>query len=268
MPTFVDTPQVATLLGDPAFKAGIVNRIPLRRVGETSDLIGPAIFLVLGRRVVRHGPGPRDRRRPDRNAVDEERPTMSMMEPVTGNVSTTTKLRGCNPSFVTTSDGVVVIDTPQLPTKAVAMRAEAEAHGPDPVHRQHRAPRRPHLRQLLVQGRRDRRQPPGLYERFMVVFPELDPFAYAYESVPARRAGHRPRRPRRARPVARPRGLLPGPEQGPDRVHRRRDAAGRQPHVPTASTRPGTRRASSRCTCPRRASCSPATRSSPAARRG
>ena len=45
MPTFVDTPQVATLLGDPAFKAGIVNRIPLRRVGETSDLVGPAIFL-------------------------------------------------------------------------------------------------------------------------------------------------------------------------------------------------------------------------------
>jgi len=45
MPTFVDTPQVATLLGDPVFKAGIVNRIPLRRVGETTDLVGPAIFL-------------------------------------------------------------------------------------------------------------------------------------------------------------------------------------------------------------------------------
>ena len=44
MPTFVDTPQVATLLADPAFKAGIVNRIPLARVGETSDLVGPAIF--------------------------------------------------------------------------------------------------------------------------------------------------------------------------------------------------------------------------------
>ncbi len=44
MPTFVDTPQVATLLEDPAFKAGIVNRIPLGRVGETSDLVGPAIF--------------------------------------------------------------------------------------------------------------------------------------------------------------------------------------------------------------------------------
>ncbi len=44
MPTFVDTPQVATLLADPAFKAGIVSRIPLGRVGETHDLIGPAIF--------------------------------------------------------------------------------------------------------------------------------------------------------------------------------------------------------------------------------
>lgn len=46
MPTFVDTPQVATMLADPAFKAGIVGRIPLGRVGETRDLIGPAIFLV------------------------------------------------------------------------------------------------------------------------------------------------------------------------------------------------------------------------------
>ncbi len=44
-PTFVDTPQVATLLGDPAFKAGIVSRIPLGRVGTTDDLIGAAIFL-------------------------------------------------------------------------------------------------------------------------------------------------------------------------------------------------------------------------------
>jgi len=43
-PTFVDTPQVAMLLGDPAFKAGIVGRIPLGRVGGTSDLTGAAIF--------------------------------------------------------------------------------------------------------------------------------------------------------------------------------------------------------------------------------
>ena len=52
------------------------------------------------------------------------------MERVTANVYTNTRIRGCNPSFVVTSDGVVVIDTPQLPTKAVAMRAEAESHGP------------------------------------------------------------------------------------------------------------------------------------------
>ena len=45
MPTFVDTPQVASMLADPAFKAGIVGRIPMGRVGETRDLVGPAIFL-------------------------------------------------------------------------------------------------------------------------------------------------------------------------------------------------------------------------------
>jgi gluconate 5-dehydrogenase len=45
MPTFVDTPQVAMLLEDPAFRAGIVSRIPLGRVGATGDLVGPAIFL-------------------------------------------------------------------------------------------------------------------------------------------------------------------------------------------------------------------------------
>jgi gluconate 5-dehydrogenase len=43
-PTFVDTPQVAMLLGDPAFKSGLVSRIPLGRVGETRDLVGPVIF--------------------------------------------------------------------------------------------------------------------------------------------------------------------------------------------------------------------------------
>jgi gluconate 5-dehydrogenase len=43
-PTFVDTPQVAMLLGDPAFKAGVVSRIPLGRVGETADLVGPVLF--------------------------------------------------------------------------------------------------------------------------------------------------------------------------------------------------------------------------------
>ena len=44
-PTFVDTPQVAMLLGDPDFKAGIVSRIPLGRVGDTDDMTGPVVFL-------------------------------------------------------------------------------------------------------------------------------------------------------------------------------------------------------------------------------
>jgi len=43
-PTFVDTPQVASLLGDPAFKAGIVSRIPIGRVGTTDDLLGAALL--------------------------------------------------------------------------------------------------------------------------------------------------------------------------------------------------------------------------------
>ena len=52
------------------------------------------------------------------------------MQRVTPSVFTTTEIRGCNPSYVVTSAGVVVIDTPQLPTKAVAFRQEAEQHGP------------------------------------------------------------------------------------------------------------------------------------------
>jgi gluconate 5-dehydrogenase len=43
-PTFVDTPQVAMLLDDPDFKAGIVNRVPLRRVGQPEDLLGPVLM--------------------------------------------------------------------------------------------------------------------------------------------------------------------------------------------------------------------------------
>lgn len=40
-----------------------------------------------------------------------------------------TTQRGCNPSMVRTSAGDVIIDTPQLPTKAVAIRAAAERLG-------------------------------------------------------------------------------------------------------------------------------------------
>ena len=105
------------------------------------------------------------------------------LELVTPNIYTTTKLRGCNPSFVTTSDGVVVIDTPQLPTRAVAMRAEAERHGPIRylINTEH------HVDHIfgnywfkgvpVVEHR-------GLYDNFMVPTPDLDPYAYALEAVP------------------------------------------------------------------------------------
>ena len=59
MPTFVDTPQVATLLADPAFKAGIVSRIPLGRVGETARPRRPGHLPLFRRRIVRDRPDPR-----------------------------------------------------------------------------------------------------------------------------------------------------------------------------------------------------------------
>jgi len=43
-PTFVDTPQVAALLSDTAFKAGLVARVPLGRVGKTDDLLGAVLL--------------------------------------------------------------------------------------------------------------------------------------------------------------------------------------------------------------------------------
>jgi gluconate 5-dehydrogenase len=43
-PTFVDTPQVATLLQDPVFKAKLVDRIPLKRIGLTQDLVGAVLL--------------------------------------------------------------------------------------------------------------------------------------------------------------------------------------------------------------------------------
>ena len=106
------------------------------------------------------------------------------MENVTPNVFTETKLRGCNPSFVTTSDGVVVIDTPQLPTRAVAMRQEAESRGPIRylINTEH------HVDHIFgnyyFRGAGTVVNHQGLYDNFMVVTPDLDPYAYAKEAIP------------------------------------------------------------------------------------
>jgi len=106
------------------------------------------------------------------------------MERVTDNVFTETKLRGCNPSYVTTTGGVVVIDTPQLPTRAVAMRKEAESRGPIRylVNTEH------HVDHIFgnyyFKGAGTVVNHQGLYDNFMVVGPMLDPFAYAAEAIP------------------------------------------------------------------------------------
>jgi cyclase len=106
------------------------------------------------------------------------------MERVTDNVCTDTTLRGCNPSYVTTSDGVVVIDTPQLPTRAVAMRREAEAHGPIRylINTEHHVD---HIfGNYFFKGAGPVVNHQGLFDNFMVVTADLDPFAYAREAIP------------------------------------------------------------------------------------
>jgi len=43
-PTFVRTPQVEDLLADEEFRQGLLRRIPLGRIAETDDVVGPVLF--------------------------------------------------------------------------------------------------------------------------------------------------------------------------------------------------------------------------------
>ena len=106
------------------------------------------------------------------------------MQQVTANVRTATDIRGCNPSYVTTADGVVVIDTPQLPTRAVGMREEAETFGPIRyvVNTEHHVDHIFGNYYFKGAGRIVHHQ--GVADNFMVVGPILDPFAYAAEAIP------------------------------------------------------------------------------------
>src|SRR5690606_33948532 len=106
------------------------------------------------------------------------------MQRVTDRVFTNTTLRGCNPSYVVTSDGVVVVDTPQLPTRAVAMREEAQSTGPiryviNTAHHVDHSFGNYYLKDAgpVVHHR-------GVYDNFMARTPDLDPYAYALEAVP------------------------------------------------------------------------------------
>ena len=51
------------------------------------------------------------------------------MRQLTGNVYVETEVRGCNHGFVTTSEGVVMIDSPHKPTDALKLKAEIAKHG-------------------------------------------------------------------------------------------------------------------------------------------
>jgi cyclase len=83
-----------------------------------------------------------------------------------------------------TSNGVVIVDTPQLPTKAVEMREQAESHGPLRylINTEH------HVDHIFgnyyFKGGPTVVHHQGVYDNFMVVGPELDPFAYAKEALP------------------------------------------------------------------------------------
>jgi len=52
------------------------------------------------------------------------------MQKITDNVYVETGFRGCNPGFVVTKEGVVMIDTPQMPADAIRWRDEIAKHGP------------------------------------------------------------------------------------------------------------------------------------------
>lgn len=106
------------------------------------------------------------------------------MEQVTQHVFAETKIRGCNPGYVVTSDGVVIIDTPQLPTYAVNMRKEVEAKGPIRyiINTEH------HVDHIFgnyyFEGAGIVVSHIGVYDRFMTVTPELNPYRYAKEAIP------------------------------------------------------------------------------------
>ncbi len=51
------------------------------------------------------------------------------MQKITNNIYVETSFRGCNPGFVVTKEGVVMIDTPQIPTDAIKWRDEIAKHG-------------------------------------------------------------------------------------------------------------------------------------------
>jgi cyclase len=105
------------------------------------------------------------------------------VQQLTDNVWTETSLRGCNPSLIRTRAGVVVVDTPQLPTDAIALRRRAEDLGPlrYVINTEH------HVDHIFgnyyFKGAGEVVQHQGVYDNFMEVRPSLDSYAFALDSV-------------------------------------------------------------------------------------
>jgi cyclase len=106
------------------------------------------------------------------------------MQAITSSIFAETDRRGCNPGYVVTSDGVVVIDTPQLPTRALFMHEQALKAGPIRflINTEHHVD---HIfgnyfftsaEHILAHVECDK--------MFMVKTPELNPYEYAKEAIP------------------------------------------------------------------------------------
>ena len=105
------------------------------------------------------------------------------MERVTDNVFVETRIRGCNPGYVVTDEGVVVIDTPQLPTRALNMLRETEEKGPIRylINTEH------HLDHIFgnyfFRGKGVVVSHEEVHKEFMRVTPHINPFSYAKEAI-------------------------------------------------------------------------------------
>src|SRR5947207_2781436 len=88
------------------------------------------------------------------------------------------------PRCVVTSVGVAVIDTPQLPTRAVAMRRAAEEHGPI----RYLINTENHVDHIFgnhwFRGAGEVVIHQALWDIFMDPKAALDPFEYALEAIP------------------------------------------------------------------------------------
>ncbi len=106
------------------------------------------------------------------------------MDQITKNVFAETDVRGCNPGFVITSEGVVVIDTPQLPTYAVRMYEQAKSYGPIRylINTEH------HVDHIFgnyyFKDVEHVLSHQATLDNFMTVYPQINPYEYAKEAVP------------------------------------------------------------------------------------